>query len=1012
MRVLFLEDDQDMSSLVSEELGACGLTVTPASTVAEGLRAVAGANFDVAIIDLGLPDGSGLDVLRAIRAAGATTHVIILSGAAAERDRVTAFDLSADDYVVKPFYVAELCARVMTLTRKLRSVSDPMLVFGEGLTIYLAAREVRVNGTPIEVVAKEYDLLAFLATRPGHVFSSAELLRSVWVSEVGPPRLRTVAEHIYRLRGKIEDDPSHPRIIQTIKGVGYKFVPPDRPARLAVAVAEPSVFIHDSSMILSADEAAARLLGYDRPDELIGLNIADIVSPKSSGALQSRIERLLSGAPVAAQLLEVVRSDGETVQVEVATSVTQWRGETAWRAVLTPEESAAAQLLRLATGVVTHIPDAVIVVDLAGYVRVWNLAAERAYGWDYEAAKGRHLADIVPWVAGGAEFETAWAAILERGEWHGKVRLLSHDRSVTTVLASAREVLDAGGRRVAAVFTFRPSVRLPTEGSPKPSNATVVDLRRGIENDEIVVHYQPLIDLRDGSVIGFEALARWEHPDRGLLTPESFMFAAEHSGLIGGVGAIVRRKALRQIAQWRASGHDIHVAINLSARELSDPALVESVAAATAECELEEGTVWFEVTETALVEDMAVAGATLNGLVRTGARVSIDDFGTGWGSLVYLRNFPIHTLKIDREFIAGLPGNLEDAAISRSVIGLGAELGQLVIAEGVETPAQRDALIELGCPVGQGFLFGRPVPANEVSFKPVKLGNQSGQRNDDQWASNYATRLQQPSHTSPGGNETAGKSREVVSPEAAFAEARRELLWATSCDEVRDAGVRFVQALGGEVVLADEYSRNDALPDVLAFTGGPPLVAVAPRGSVVRQLLERYLPEFIGDAERAVAVVLRTETLWADAAGDALTGIANRRYLDRAVARAHEGDALVMIDLDHFKELNDDLGHLAGDNVLRCFGTMLREEVRADDLAGRYGGDEFLILLRSPANPAEVCARLRNSWIQRRPSPATFSAGWAHVDGDQSTIIALELADCALYLAKTSGRDFAIGTPN
>jgi diguanylate cyclase (GGDEF)-like protein/PAS domain S-box-containing protein len=775
-------------------------------------------------------------------------------------------------------------------------------------------------------------------------------------------------------------------------------------------VAESSVFIHDASTILSSDEAGARLFGCAVPEELVGRAITDLIAPASAGAFQSRIERLLSGAPVPSQLLEIVRSDGETLQVEISTSVTQWRGATAWRAVVTPEESPAAQLLRLATGVVTHIPDAVVVVDLAGYVRGWNLAAERAYGWDYEAATGRHLIDVVPWVAGGAEFNSAWASILSRGAWHGEVRQLCHDGSVTTVLASAGEVLNEAGQRTAVVFTFRSSIRLPTERGPRPDDEVLSDLRRGIENDEITVHYQSLVDLQDGTIIGVEALARWEHPERGLLEPEFFMLPAEQSGLISDIGAVVRRKALAQVAQWREAGHDIHVAINLSARELTDSTLVESVAATTAEWGLGEGAVWFEVTETALVEDVVVAGATLAGLVDTGARISIDDFGTGWGSLVYLRNFPIHTLKIDRAFVMGLPGSLEDAAISRSVIGLGVELGQLVIAEGIETSTQRDALIELGCPVGQGFFFSRPVPAEEVSFDRVALGNATRDRSaHHRGNSRHATHARRPVPSTSGAVGSVAKSHPLVTPEVAISEGRHELLWAASCTEVEEAAVRFVRALGGDVVQGEELSPHDVLPGDLAFGGGTPLRAVAAPDSLSRTLLERHLPEFIVDAERAVALTLRAETLWHDAAGDALTGIANRRYLDRAVARAHPGDALVMVDLDNFKELNDELGHLAGDLILRSFGALLREEVRADDLAGRYGGDEFLLLLRAPADPEAVCARLRKRWTERRPSPATFSAGWAVVGSDTSAMAVLELADRALYNAKTAGRDYAFG---
>jgi diguanylate cyclase (GGDEF)-like protein/PAS domain S-box-containing protein len=1012
MRVLILDDEVDISTLVCEELERCGLTVTVTSTVAGGLRAVESADFDVAIIDVGLPDGSGLDVLREIRSRGASTHVLVLSGAVAESDRVSAFNLSADDYVVKPFYVTELCARVMAVTRKLISAGDSRVSFGDRLTIDLGAREVWMKGESIDLTDKEFDLLAFLATRSGHVFSRSELLRTVWVSEMEWRKDNAVAEHVSRLRRKIEDDHRHPEIIRTVRGAGYKFDPPGRPPKLATVISESSAIIHDGTRVLSADEAGARLFGCGVPEELIDLDLSQLVCPESLGALRFRIERLVSGAPVAPQLLEIIRTDGATLQVEISTSVTQWHGSRAWREVITPAASPSAQLLRLATGVVTYVPDSVIVTDLSGYVRGWNLASERVYGWDQEAAIGRHLADVVPWESGGTEFREAWATILECGMWHGEVHQLCRDRRVATTLASAREVLDDEGRRVAVVFTFRSSVHLPNEYMPEGSDAELADLRRGIERDEVVLHYQPLVDLHDGSIIGVEALARWQHPERGLLDPVSFLGIAERSGIIIDIGRVVRRKAMAQLARWHAEGFDVHVAINLSSRELADPGLVDSVSKSMVENRLPAGSVWFEVTETALVDEISVAGAALTGLVRAGACISIDDFGTGWGSLVYLRSFPIHALKVDRAFVVELPRSPEDVAITRSVVGLGAELGMSVIAEGIDSEAQRDALIVLGCRVGQGFLFGRPAPADEVSFESLELGAVRARPMDVEYGARglQMRRRGDVRPLVPGAPAPrfVSESESISISESAFAEARHDLLWANSGAEVEDAAIRFVRALGGEVAFADDVGGRDALQLDLAFAGGPPLLAVADRDGIPRMLLERHLPLLVADAERAVALAHRTEALWHDAASDALTGIANRRYLDRAVERAHPGDAFVMIDLDHFKELNDNQGHLAGDNVLRHFGSMLRDEIRADDLAGRWGGEEFLLLLREQADAGAVCARLRSKWIQRRPTHVTFSAGWSHVRDEHSIRSALDLADRALYHAKDAGRDRAL----
>lgn len=240
------------------------------------------------------------------------------------------------------------------------------------------------------------------------------------------------------------------------------------------------------------------------------------------------------------------------------------------------------------------------------------------------------------------------------------------------------------------------------------------DLRRAVDNHEFEVYYQPLVALEDRSIVAVEGLVRWNHPDRGLLTPEAFMETAERTGLITGIGTQVLEEACRQGAAWRRLGIELDVGVNLSAKELPDPQLIERVTAALATSGMNPHDLWLEITETSLVEDVEEASAVLHRLVDLGVRVSIDDFGTGWASLTYLKEFPVHALKIDRSFVHGVDRNVNDAAIARSILSLGAELGLVVVAEGIETVAQQDALRALGCSLGQGFLYGRPSPADAV----------------------------------------------------------------------------------------------------------------------------------------------------------------------------------------------------------------------------------------------------------------------------------------------------------
>jgi diguanylate cyclase (GGDEF)-like protein/PAS domain S-box-containing protein len=259
--------------------------------------------------------------------------------------------------------------------------------------------------------------------------------------------------------------------------------------------------------------------------------------------------------------------------------------------------------------------------------------------------------------------------------------------------------------------------------APGSHDATVLtlrttnELRRGLERGEIVPYYQPIVQLGSGRLMGFEVLARWRHPDRGLLGPEQFLPMAEETGLIGDLGAAVLRQSLVQLGQWRHHTQrfsDLSLSVNLSARQLTSKTLVDEVSNALAEAGVSAGALWLEITETALMSDVKAATIALRELRSLGLHLSVDDFGTGYSSLTYLKRFPVEAIKVDRTFVNGLGIDAEDSTIVDAVVKLGHSLGLLVIAEGVETPLQLSRLRELGCDHGQGYLFGRPRPAELI----------------------------------------------------------------------------------------------------------------------------------------------------------------------------------------------------------------------------------------------------------------------------------------------------------
>ncbi|MBV8982420.1 MAG: EAL domain-containing protein, partial [Acidimicrobiia bacterium] len=243
------------------------------------------------------------------------------------------------------------------------------------------------------------------------------------------------------------------------------------------------------------------------------------------------------------------------------------------------------------------------------------------------------------------------------------------------------------------------------------------DLRRGIERNELRVHYQPVVRLTGTSMIGVEALVRWEHPERGIVAPGEFIPVAEETGLIRAIGAFVLTEACRQVAAWNRANLDrtpLSVSVNLSARQMSAADLTRLVLRSLNDSGLEPGLLCLEITESVLMEDVGASRTVLQSLKELGVRLGIDDFGTGYSSLLYLRRFPVDFLKVDRSFVSGLGHNSEDGAIVAGVLGLAHALGVGAIAEGVEEPAQADKLAALGCEQAQGFLWSKPLPADEL----------------------------------------------------------------------------------------------------------------------------------------------------------------------------------------------------------------------------------------------------------------------------------------------------------
>jgi diguanylate cyclase (GGDEF)-like protein len=283
-----------------------------------------------------------------------------------------------------------------------------------------------------------------------------------------------------------------------------------------------------------------------------------------------------------------------------------------------------------------------------------------------------------------------------------------------SLLANAESAMyEAKGRGAPGAVTYGESMRI----EQLDRMTTEHSLHRALERSELMLHYQPVVELGGSTTVGVEALIRWQHPDQGLVAPYRFIPVAEESGLIIPIGAWVLEEACHQLRDWHhrdKKGRRGSVEVNLSARQIDDPFIVATVEGILSRTGLPPAQLTLEITESALMKDAASALAVLNALKEIGVLLAIDDFGTGYSSLSYLQHFPLDLLKVDRSFVEEMTTSTEAEQIVAAVINLAHALGLEVVAEGVETTEQLDLLRSFGCDLAQGFLFSKPLPASEI----------------------------------------------------------------------------------------------------------------------------------------------------------------------------------------------------------------------------------------------------------------------------------------------------------
>lgn len=542
----------------------------------------------------------------------------------------------------------------------------------------------------------------------------------------------------------------------------------ESPFRAALEAAQVGIFILQDSLFKYVNPYLGRLFGYEPMEMLNRMGPLDLVLPEQQGFLQEQMAARARGEPGETYELSAVRKDGSVFSVNILGAPASYNGRPAsvGTVVDVSEQKMAEQKIReladfdvltglpnrrllrdrvtqlLATAERQETPLAVMFLDLDHFKRV-NDSLGHSVGDELLCAVAQRLGMAVRRVdtlarLGGDEFILALPGIHATDAADVARRLIDtcnhpyhvagHELIVTASIGISIVPQDGNDFEVllrnadAAMYKAKELGRNTFQFYAADMNTATLErlmmessLRRALRNKEFVLHYQPLVSLQSGLIIGVEALLRWQHPDLGLIMPDRFIQVAEETGLINPIGDWVLCEACRQAQAWIDAGlPPLIMAVNVAPVQFRQNGFVDVVAGALAASGLAAGLLELEVTERTVMNDADINIGTLAALHRMGVELSLDDFGTGYSSLAYLKRFPVAKLKIDRSFVRDLETDADDQAIASTIVSMGRNLRLTVLAEGVETRQQLDLLRRMDCDMAQGFLFSRALPADEV----------------------------------------------------------------------------------------------------------------------------------------------------------------------------------------------------------------------------------------------------------------------------------------------------------
>jgi diguanylate cyclase (GGDEF)-like protein/PAS domain S-box-containing protein len=680
-RVLVVDDNEDNREVLARRLARNGYAVSVADGGRDLVERIRAEGVDLVLLDIEMPGITGLDALVAIRQSYPAVRlpVIMVTARSQSEDVVKALELGANDYLTKPVDFPVAVARVRThlshmrAERALRASEERYALAARGANDGLWDWNLRDNA--IYFSCRWKSMLGFgdteVSDRPDEWFGR--------VHEADRDKVRRcIAEHLNGQSRHLEVEARMLHKDGVFRWMLTRGLMVRDETGAAVRMAGSQTDITEGKVADPMTGLPNRLLFLDRlsrliasrrrhPETLFAVLFLDLDGFKLiNDSLGHAVgDKLLIG--VANRLESSLRNTDTVTRLDSSYTIARLGGDEF--AIILSELNEPADAMRVAERLLQELSQPFHIDDR-------ELFSSMSIGIALSTLGDQQPEDYL------RDADTA----MYRAKALGKSRFVVFDANMRDLITQRLEIEN--------------------------------DLRRAVERRELRNFYQPIISLENGTIVGFEALLRWQHPSRGLLPPAEFIPVAEENGMIRELGWWALSEACRQIAVWRTlhpSFHNLSMSVNLSVKQFVDPTLGAKLEALLRECDLPEGTLKLELTESSIMNDSTEAVALLSKFRSLGVRLAIDDFGTGYSSLSYLDRFPLDTLKIDRSFTNAIRnGERDQTMIARTIMPLAQHLGLDVVAEGVETIEQAILLKELRCKYAQGFFFSRPLAADDA----------------------------------------------------------------------------------------------------------------------------------------------------------------------------------------------------------------------------------------------------------------------------------------------------------